>query len=66
MSRLLALLLVLSLPLAWAQDETEPETSETPATTKEPATKTEADDPFDYQSSEQISEDLSVSFPVDI
>ena len=26
----------------------------------------QAEDPFDYQSSEQISEDLSVSFPVDI
>ena len=25
-----------------------------------------AADPFDYESSEQISEDLSVSFPVDI
>jgi hypothetical protein len=24
------------------------------------------DDPFDYEASEQISEDLSVSFPVDI
>jgi hypothetical protein len=24
------------------------------------------DDPFDYESSEEISEDLSVSFPVDI
>lgn len=30
-------------------------------------TKKEADtDPFDYEASEQISEDLSVSFPVDI
>ena len=26
----------------------------------------EATDPFDYRASEQISEDLSVSFPVDI
>ncbi len=25
-----------------------------------------AEDPFDYEASEQISEDLSVSFPVDI
>ncbi len=25
-----------------------------------------ADSPFDYEASEQISEDLSVSFPVDI
>ena len=35
-----------------------------PATT---SAQTDADDsPFDYQSSEKISEDLSVSFPVDI
>ncbi len=35
-----------------------------PATTPD---ETDADDsPFDYQSSEKISEDLSVSFPVDI
>ncbi|MDJ0878199.1 MAG: hypothetical protein QNI86_06280 [Halieaceae bacterium] len=26
----------------------------------------ESEDPFDYEASEQISEDLSVSFPVDI
>jgi hypothetical protein len=32
-----------------------------------PAPPPEADDsPFDYKSSEKISEDLSVSFPVDI
>ena len=30
------------------------------------APPTEEDSPFDYQASEQISEDLSVSFPVDI
>ena len=28
--------------------------------------KTNRDSPFDYRSSEEISEDLSVSFPVDI
>jgi hypothetical protein len=28
--------------------------------------KQAGDDPFDYEASEQISEDLSVSFPVDI
>lgn len=34
---------------------------------KKPAEQDSGDDsPFDYQSSEQISEDLSVSFPVDI
>lgn len=36
----------------------------------EPGTDSPSDDddnsPFDYESSEQISEDLSVSFPVDI
>jgi hypothetical protein len=31
-----------------------------------PAEKKAATDPFDYEASEQISEDLSVSFPVDI
>lgn len=31
----------------------------------EPA-QTAAEDPFDYEATEQISEDLSVSFPVDI
>ena len=36
---------------------------ETPAAAASPATD---DSPFDYESSEQISEDLSVSFPVDI
>lgn len=30
------------------------------------AAQTPRRDPFDYESSEQISEDLSVSFPVDI
>jgi hypothetical protein len=61
----------------WAQQEQQepvepvlPEQRETPdaentaATTSE---ETDADDsPFGYQSSEKISEDLSVSFPVDI
>ena len=31
-----------------------------------PAAEKSDDSPFDYQSSEEISEDLSVSFPVDI
>ena len=41
---------------------------EQPAAPSAPApTKKETDtDPFDYEASEQISEDLSVSFPVDI
>jgi hypothetical protein len=36
------------------------------AATTEPAPAGSDDSPFDYQASEQISEDLSVSFPVDI
>lgn len=50
---------------------------ETPAASQPPQTPTEAasgsgnagagsTSPFDYQASEQISEDLPVSFPVDI
>ena len=35
-------------------------------TAKTPATRTPQDSPFDYESSEEISKDLSVSFPVDI
>ena len=34
-------------------------------TTPEPEPP-EENDPFDYEASEEISEDLSVSFPVDI
>ena len=41
-----------------------------PATTqpanKHPAPETRKDSPFDYRSSEEISEDVPVSFPVDI
>ncbi len=74
---LLTLLLGGGAPTLWAQQEQQepiepappeqPETQDaenTPATTSE---ETDADNsPFDYQSSEEISEDLSVSFPVDI
>ena len=46
------------------------ETAKTPAgvssTPNEAPAKTNNDSPFDYRSSEEISEDLSVSFPVDI
>ena len=35
-------------------------------TAKAPATRAPQDSPFDYESSEEISKDLSVSFPVDI
>jgi len=44
----------------------------TPASSSEPAASPETlpsannDSPFDYRSTEQISEDNSVSFPVDI
>ena len=67
------LMLLLASLYAMAQTE-EPEASdaspsaEQPATAdaNEAATNETAEDPFDYEASEQISEDLSVSFPVDI
>jgi hypothetical protein len=49
------------------QKSQESEATDKPAAT--PAARPPAasnDSPFDYQSSEKISEDLSVSFPVDI
>ena len=68
----LALALVASVP-AYSQDpDTEPDSSDTVETgpetsTEQPATPPSRDEsPLDYESSEQISEDLSVSFPVDI
>ncbi len=69
-------LLLLALPVA-AQQQNPPEqppgteqdgettTPEPAAAATEPA-PAENEDPFDYEASEQISEDLSVSFPVDI
>ena len=74
---LLTLLLGSGTQTLWAQQEQQepiepvpPEQRETQDDENAPATtsdETDADDsPFDYQSSEQISEDLSVSFPVDI
>ncbi|MFV8818685.1 hypothetical protein [Haliea sp. E17] len=86
MTRTLALLLLLALPLSLsAQEATQaPDGEAADATAQaapagessskatvekgQPADKpAQADkDPFDYQASEQISEDLSVSFPVDI
>ena len=56
----------------WAQetapDPNEPAEAEASSTQDTPvAGPARADeDPFDYEASEQISEDLSVSFPVDI
>jgi hypothetical protein len=74
---LITLLLGGSTLTLWAQQEQQepiepapPEQRETQDAEKTSATtseETDADDsPFDYQSSEKISEDLSVSFPVDI
>ncbi|MEP0203803.1 MAG: hypothetical protein ABJ084_06005 [Halioglobus sp.] len=77
----LLLVLSLAGTAAWAQQPNASATTvESPApTAKEPNTATapapRADErpvadangnPYDYQSSEEISEDLSVSFPVDI
>jgi hypothetical protein len=74
---LLALALCSATQTLWAQDTAvevpEPETS-----TNEPETPDRAapenitptpdsnDSPFDYEASEEISQDLSVSYPVDI
>ena len=68
----LALALVPAVP-AFAQEAQEDASSApgkaTPAPTPEPedaAPPARDDSPYDYQASEEISEDLSVSFPVDI
>jgi len=66
-------LLMLAAPLQ-AQEApapAEPDTSKDTSATAEPAGDAPApaertESPFDYKSSEEISEDLSVSFPVDI
>ncbi len=72
---LTALLMGLSLqlvPQALAQESEAPapaaeeETTETEAETPPPEPAPGNDSPFQYEASEQISEDLSVSFPVDI
>ncbi len=80
LSTLTVTLLLHGLPVA-AQQQTPPEPAPageqdsdassiepgTPATEPAPAAASaENEDPFDYEASEQISEDLSVSFPVDI
>ena len=70
---ILALLLA-CLPLAAQEaDETQPppaeaapESSEPPPRQAETVTAASDDSPYDYRPSEEISEDLSVSFPVDI
>lgn len=65
----LLLLMLLATGLARAQDPADPNTptaANAPAAAEAPAPRQQDDSPFDYQASEQISEDLSVSFPVDI
>ena len=72
-SMALALLTTMS---AFAQETSDPSPTpapESPGTSAEsrPEPEREAppardDSPYDYQASEEISEDLSVSFPVDI
>jgi hypothetical protein len=75
-----AIVLLLLLPLTPVAQESstpppaEPEATantqaggQLPATAADEAEATDNDgSPFDYEASEQISEDLSVSFPVDI
>jgi hypothetical protein len=45
---------------------TKPVPASSGSTKKTPAPTTGSDSPFDYRSSEKISEDVPVSFPVDI
>ena len=73
-------LLLLAAAAAWSQPATDGDSETAPATsTQEPVAGGNPDDagadsapvaparsPSDYRSSEKISEDLSVSFPVDI
>ena len=75
---LLALILGCSSPVAWSQESPkadEPAPAKTKAKTADkpkPAQRNTAADtidttsPFDYRASEEISQDRSVSFPVDI
>ena len=67
MNKLLILMLALWTTPLWSQSETEEAPVEDQSQEEQAAEEPEpATDPFDYESSEQISEDLSVSFPVDI
>ncbi|QFU74543.1 hypothetical protein EY643_02125 [Halioglobus maricola] len=68
---LAAVLMLFGTNIATAQDaDDEPPETDTaePASTnaESDANLSERGSPFDYEASEQISEDLSVSFPVDI
>jgi len=48
------------------QSPTAPDGGETAQGQSRPQSAPAGDSPFDYEASEQISEDLSVSFPIDI
>jgi len=64
---LLALLLGSGSLAVWAQEKAEPEPDTDSNTTEQPAPdNSNENSPFDYQASEEISQDLSVSYPVDI
>lgn len=62
----LTLLAALLLALPLAAQEAEPEEAEPEPESETSAPAEPAGSPFEYEASEQISEDLSVSFPVDI
>lgn len=62
----LTLLAALLLALPLAAQEAEPEEAEPEPESETSASAEPAGSPFEYEASEQISEDLSVSFPVDI
>ncbi len=68
MKKLLIFTLLLWITPLWAQSEAEEADAEEGSQDEQAAAEETqpATDPFDYESSEQISEDLSVSFPVDI
>lgn len=75
-------LLLLTMAATWSLAQEEPAAEKTPpeqsppgsgeaaatepSPAQDPAAAGDESSPFDYRASEQISEDLSVSFPVDI
>ena len=63
-------LLATAAPAQEATPEQEPQGEQDQSEIREsqqaPAQRGSEDSPYDYKSSEEISEDLSVSFPVDI
>jgi hypothetical protein len=73
MTRLLLAVLILGGAIALAQEEDAAQSTPEPTADTEEVTAGDSgaeprrdESPFDYEASEQISEDLSVSFPVDI